>query len=397
MISLLSRTKDPRAVPLVLAQLNGSTGNRRQVIHLLGQIGDQSVAETLVKKYPDLSGGDKAAALNALQQLKSPSFRKLAGEALLSADASEAASAVSGLQNDGSTEAIRMLAQALDKSTDPAVWKRVAQALATLGTSEAQAALRRARDTGSEEKRAEAIEALAEIRKRSPGFGYVYQAMMSEQDGKWDEAAAHYSTAIEIDPDLPDAYAGRGHSLLMLNKSKEAQADFRKAVELDPFNSVAVTGLAITFVLEGKIDEGLKSVEDVRAKFSRDQLYFYNTACVYGRAVEALQKADDKTPDRQKKLADWRSKALADLRSSMKLGFQNTDWMKKDPDLNSLHDLPDFQKLINPGPGPDAEKNKQKEESGEDAPDPTDKNEQVPEEIDPEKIEADINFLEAAP
>ena len=119
-------------------------------------------------------------------------------------------------------------------------------------------------------------------------------------------------------------------------------------------------------------------------------------ACVYGRAVEALQKADDKNPDRQKKIVDCRNKALADLRTSMKLGFQNTDWMKKDPDLNSLHDLPDFQKLV--GSDTDAQKDKKKNSRGDDALDSNDNDNQGPEEqLDPDQIEADVNFLEATP
>ncbi|HLQ43601.1 MAG TPA: hypothetical protein VK137_02640, partial [Planctomycetaceae bacterium] len=69
-----------------------------------------------------------------------------------------------------------------------------------------------------------------------------------------------------------------------------------------------------------------------------------NTACVYGRAAEAVQK-DDKLADRDKKLAEFQRKAIDDLRSSLKLGFNELDWMKKDPDLNSLHDLPEFKEL----------------------------------------------------
>ena len=67
-------------------------------------------------------------------------------------------------------------------------------------------------------------------------------------------------------------------------------------------------------------------------------------ACVYGRAIENLLK-DDKLPERDKKLEAFRRKALDDLRASQKLGFNEQDWMQKDPDLTSLHDLPEFQEI----------------------------------------------------
>jgi hypothetical protein len=54
---------------------------------------------------------------------------------------------------------------------------------------------------------------------------------------------------------------------------------------------------------------------------------------------------DDKLPDRDKKLEDYRRKALDDLRESQKLGYNDQDWTQKDPDLLSLHDLPEFREL----------------------------------------------------
>ncbi len=419
MSTLLRLTKDPRAVPLLLKHLDGDRKQRVSIINLLGQIGDQSVAESLATKYPKFSGREKGAVLNALQQLKSPDFRKLAAEALTSSEPSAMSSAVNGLQNDGGVDAIRLLIDALDKSTEKTSNRTLAElsnALGTLGTKEAQEALRRARDTGHEQKRRAALEALNNIWQRSPGISYVYGAMHAEQSSNWKEAVTNYGNAIELDPELPMAYSGRGHSMLMLNKPQEAQTDFKKAIELDPFNSIAVTGLAITQVLEGKIDDGLKSVENVRKKFGKDQLYFYNTACVYGRAVEALKKADGNDPARDKKLDECRKKAIEDLRKSMKLGFNQLDWMKKDPDLTSLHDLPEFQKLASGDlkaldDGGQKDQQDEKKTTPEDPPADTPSNDSPfdsdpqteeeeslqPEIPNPEQVQADIDFFEAMP
>lgn len=399
MVRLLDRTKEPRAVPLLVKLLDSAPNSRVQLINTLSRIGDQSVADVLVTKYATFPSRDKGAVLHALLQLKSPAFRKLAGEALLSSDQAVISRAADGLQNDGSAEAVKLLAEAFEKSTERTSWSHIANALGTLGTPEAQDALRKARDSENEQKRNLALEALQNLRRRSPGYGYILQAQQFEQSEKWDEAAQKYSSAIEVDKQLPEAFAGRGHALLMQSKSKEAQADFQKAVDLEPYSSVAVTGLAVTYVLEGKIDEGIKYVEDARPKFPRDQLYFYNTACVYGRAVEALKKPDDKTTDRDKKIASFESRAIDDLKSSMKLGFQNVDWIRKDPDLKSLHNLAEFKKITAGGAVPE-----QPEEPGEEGEGAAagDVGEEGPafdgvSEFNPEAIEADLNFLQATP
>ncbi|MGE3316010.1 MAG: HEAT repeat domain-containing protein [Planctomycetaceae bacterium] len=399
MIRLLDRTKDPRAVPLLIKLLDTIPNSRQQIITTLSRVGDQSVADVLVAKYPTLAGRDKAAVLTALIQLKSPAFRKLAGEALLSPDGSVVSQAAQGLQNDGSAEAVRLLAEAFDKTSERSGWSHIANALGTLGTPEAQAALRKGRDSENEQKRNLSLEALQNLRRRSPGFSYILQAQQAEANEKWDEAKQRYSSAIELDPQLPDAFAGRGHALLMLSKSKEAQEDFKKAVELEPYSSIAITGLAVTYVLEGKVDEGIKYVEDARPKFPRDQLYFYNTACVYGRAVEALQKPDDKTVDREKKLASCREKAVENLRSAMKHGFGNVDWIKKDPDLKSLHELGEFKKIVANGPPEEQEEPGNDGDNGDGAGDSEEPEEPFDNinEYNPEAIEADLNFINAEP
>ena len=130
-----------------------------------------------------------------------------------------------------------------------------------------------------------------------------------------------------------------------MDKYPEAKKDFEKAVALDDQNHQAVTGLGICLAVEGKFEEGIKVGEDLRAKYANDGLYRYNIACIYGRAVEKLLK-DDTLPDREKKLESYRRKALDDLRESQKLGYNDQEWTKKDPDLTSLHDLPEFQELL---------------------------------------------------
>ena len=49
-----------------------------------------------------------------------------------------------------------------------------------------------------------------------------------------EEAAEEYSTAIELDEEHLHAYVNRGELLLQNGEFERAQADLRKAIELDP-------------------------------------------------------------------------------------------------------------------------------------------------------------------
>ncbi len=347
MTNLLNKTRDPRAVPLLLKHFEESKDNRSKIINTLALIGDETVADIIVEKYPGLRNFEQSAALQALQQLRSPAFRKLAGQALMTADSSLINSACQGLQAEASPEAISLLASALDKSSSSQGWSYLTNALATLGTPQARQALRRARDSQVSDKRNFAANALRTMQRRSPGYQYVYRAGQHVRDEKWKEAVSDYSMALKLDPELIDAYVGRGNAHLHQEEYESARKDFTKSLELDSHNSEAVTGLAIVLVHEESFREGVRYVEDAGKKFPSNQIFAYNSACVYGLALERLEE-QEKTPQRDELVAEYQQKAITALSKALKLGFQDLEWMKKDPDLNSLHKLAEFQKLHSP-------------------------------------------------
>ena len=173
---------------------------------------------------------------------------------------------------------------------------------------------------------------------------YIGRANALSNLEKFDESKSDYDTAIRLDPVQIIGYSGRANLFTRQGKYSEAKRDFEKVLELDANHSEGITGVAICLAVEGKFDEGIKRVEDARPKFKGNALFSYNIACVYGRAIEKLLK-DETLAERDKKLETFRRKALDDLRESKSLGFDELDWMKKDPDLTSLHDLPEFQEI----------------------------------------------------
>ena len=273
---------------------------------------------------------------------------------------------------------MKLLIQTLEKTTQPNTIVYTANALGQVATLDARAALRKARSSSDPNKQAQGRQALLILYQRSPGMQYVYQAAQYEQQKDHKAAIELYDQAIKTDQELPNAYIGRGAVLNRIEKYAEALKDYDKAIELDDASILAyngranvkvrqnkyaearldfekvmaqetangegISGVAICLAVEGKFEEGIKLAEEGRVKFPGNGLFLYNIACVYGRAVEKLLK-DDKLPDREKKLESYRRKALDDLRASQKLGFNDQEWMQKDPDLTSLHDLPEFQEL----------------------------------------------------
>lgn len=359
MTQLLSRTKDARAIPLLLDQLEKTNTDRSQVISLLVQIGDQTVAEKLAEKYPSLQANEKTQVLAGLRQYRHPKFREYAGAALLTTESNLVSAAANNLMQEGHPEGEKLLIEALDKQTSSNLIHSITNALANYGTPEARAALMKARDSKDQNKSNFARNALVQIRQRSPGYQYVAQGLQrlqmsvdpNDKDGKKQaEKDAHefFELALQLDPQLAEAYAGRGKLYLRQDKLAEAGKDFEKAIELKlDDDSEVVTGLALTRVVDGKLDDAIKLVEDGREKFknTRAGLYLYNTACVYSKSVEYLRGHKD-LPDAEAKIVDYRKKSLADLEQAIKQGFVDYDWMAKDPDFKTLNDDPDFQKLL---------------------------------------------------
>lgn len=352
MTNLIQRTKDPRAIPLLMRHFQTKKGNRYSVISLLSQIGDQSVVDLLVAEYPKLDNNEKRAVLQGLQQLQSPEFVRLAAEALLSNDSSLMNIAADGLYREGTPQAEKALIDALKKDAKQSSWRYVCNALVNFATPAARDALREARLSKDTDKKNAAINALRSLQQRSPGNQYIYQARSYAQQNKWDLAIRYYNLCLESDSEYADAYAGRGNSYLNLNKLKEAKADFERAVKADPENSQGHAGIAIMKIMDGKIEEGVEYALSARKQYEQFEnnrgMMMYNTACVYGRAVEKLA-ASPKDEKRDALLKDYQGKAVKELEDAIKNHFQDFNMMTNDPDLKSLAKLPEFQNLLPDG------------------------------------------------
>lgn len=80
-----------------------------------------------------------------------------------------------------------------------------------------------------------------------------------------DEALAQFDALLELDSSLPFAHASRGNSLFALGVINDAEASYRRALELDANQGVALAGLARIAVSRGAHREARERAEKALA------------------------------------------------------------------------------------------------------------------------------------
>jgi Flp pilus assembly protein TadD len=79
--------------------------------------------------------------------------------------------------------------------------------------------------------------------------------------------------------------------------------------------------------LLGNEEESVRHLQTAVALRPNEASILYNAACTYG----AMKRKSD---------------TLEMLKRAVAAGYGNLDWMRKDPDLDFVHDEPEFKKLV---------------------------------------------------
>ncbi|RME80278.1 MAG: tetratricopeptide repeat protein [Planctomycetota bacterium] len=122
---------------------------------------------------------------------------------------------------------------------------------------------------------------------------YFYQGLCQFYLNQYSKAIPFFSKAIQLNTKDYRSFAYRGYCYLKLKNLNQAEQDFLSAQKLDP----------------------------------KDPVTAYNLGCIYalkGQPQEALL---------------W-------LKRALKKGYHDFENLKKDPDLKSLHQNPEFQRLL---------------------------------------------------
>ena len=250
---------------------------------------------------------------------------------------------------------------------------------------------------------ARAIEVDPEFAAAHAGFAdccsylYLYWEATRENLEAADSASRK---AVELAPKLAEAHASRGVALSTLRNYPDAEKEFRVAIRIDPGLYEAHYFYGRACLAQGKYKEAIEPFESAAAVREDYQALVFlgaaytglgdkaNAAAAYERAIEVAKKQLSLNPGdvralylgavswarigRRKEALAWAAKALAldsedsavlynvaclnavlnrteealnCLRRVVRSGWRK-EWIKNDPDLNSLRDNPEFQRLL---------------------------------------------------
>lgn len=155
---------------------------------------------------------------------------------------------------------------------------------------------------------------------------------------RFKEAADLVEQAVEANGDDYNTYIPYLLSLERVGRAKEAEdlrrrvaSVLRQQLELVPEDVRARILLANTLAALGEADESVRHLQTAVALRPKDGTTLYNAACTYG----VLGK---------------KTEALDTLKKAASAGYGNMNWAARDPDLDCLHDDPEFRQLVGADP-----------------------------------------------
>jgi hypothetical protein len=347
---------------MLLRHLAEKQIDRHELLSTILTIGDHRITEQIAADFEKYNFSEQLLILRALAEVHSKLFWTLTTSVIARSKTSDDKSlegVVSLLRQNGNDRAVKLLIDVLTRlAADEGHSKRhlavVCAALVSTGTPEARDALR---DVARNSKTASATarQSLLNLYQRSPAQQYV-DLGTTELRGRNRVAAAmlYLDAAVKVDPELPNARRWRGNVALRIARPsaqelETARQDFARYVELEPADSEGHTGLALVLVRQGKVEAGLAAGMAIREKSKDDSVYFYNMACIYGRAIEQLKSRPDAgMREQQLQIEKYRSQGVKLLQQSIDNGLDddNLAWMQQDPDLISIRESPAFKTLV---------------------------------------------------
>ena len=96
-----------------------------------------------------------------------------------------------------------------------------------------------------------------------------------EAEGRLDEAIAHYTESLRIDPNLADSYNNIGLALTKQGRADEAIPNFLKAIRISANHAVAHYNLGTVLASQGKLDEAIYHFRE-SIRISPDYAKAYN-------------------------------------------------------------------------------------------------------------------------
>ena len=123
------------------------------------------------------------------------------------------------------------------------------------------------------------------------------EGQTAHQRGDLSMAVRFYSSAIEADPTLFQAYYQRASAFVQLSREAEAEADFKKAIEINPSFARAHRGLGRSLLDRGMTEEARRALGralEIDPKLKETRIYLASALLKLGdseRAASVLKEA----------------------------------------------------------------------------------------------------------
>ncbi len=183
----------------------------------------------------------------------------------------------------------------------------------------------------------EAKQMWEKVIQENPDFydAYRWLGISSDIAGNYDDALRYYEHCSKLKPYSEEpwmhvymTYMRKGDQNSSLQAKKKLLEVGERKLKINPEDAITLSRMAGPYADFGEREKSYAALQKVLEIDPTDGLAQYNCACTY--AV----------------LGD-RKQALLCLRNAVLSGYKNVrEWVKSDPDLQSLHDDPEYEALV---------------------------------------------------
>ena len=183
----------------------------------------------------------------------------------------------------------------------------------------------------------EARQAWEKVIQQDPDYydAYRWLGILSDIGGAYDEALGYYEQCVRLKPYSEEpwmhkymTYMRKGELSLSLQAKKKLLEVGERKLRINPEDVITLSRMAGPYADFGDREKAYAALKKVLELDPTDGLAQYNCACTY--AVMGDKK-----------------EALACLRNAILAGYKNvSEWVKSDPDLESLHNDPEYEALV---------------------------------------------------
>lgn len=133
-------------------------------------------------------------------------------------------------------------------------------------------------------------------RNRDDPHAWYWRGVVAEKEGKWGAAVQYFSKAVTIDPELAEAWAAMGDTLLVNDKLNGADESYSRALQIDAGNAKAWLGKGRTMRALGRWGAAIQCLDKYNSLMPDDKDAWLLKADTlmdkekYRRAIDAYNK-----------------------------------------------------------------------------------------------------------